>query len=380
MGDEVYKVAFTWLAVGIIGADTGYLTAIASVSLVLVALFGGKWSDHWDHLRTLFWVDVIRGFIVLLPVAASYYFSVSLPLLSVVAILVAGLSGFFDPALLSILQRYSPDTTTLQAATGLMSTTFRMARMTGPMVIAALTAYIPTIHFFTIDAFSFFASAFTIYLLRSHPVVSDPSPVSSAKTGVFENLKIAFQTVKQSPTIFRALTIKALSGGTWWVAYGLGIALLVKERLGGSVQVYGWVMGSYGVGNFIAAIFFGSRERKNQEWMLYFAHILLGVGFVWVAFSPSVLSLMIAAAYAAIFGPMNDIPFLDMVQERFHGQELKRIFRLRLATETLCSLLLLLPAPFLFRTYGARNVIFSFAIFLSILGIYGLFARKSERT
>lgn len=27
VGDEIYRVGLTWLAVGLIGADTGYLTA-----------------------------------------------------------------------------------------------------------------------------------------------------------------------------------------------------------------------------------------------------------------------------------------------------------------------------------------------------------------
>ena len=318
VGDEVYKVAFTWLAVGLIGADTGYLTAAMSAALILVSLFGGKWADHWDHFRTLFWVDTIRGLLVLLPVIASFFFPLSLPLLCVVSVLVVGMGGLFDPTIQAMLPLYAKDRETIQAATGLMSTTFRGARMVGPAIIGLLTAVIPMIHFFTIDAFSFFISASTIWFLSSHPRLKSQVKITIERLGVWESLMSAVRLVRQkNPKVTRAMMIKGLCGGLWNLSYTLGIALLVKERISGSAQVYGWVMGSYGLGNLGAALYFGNRERKNPEALIYLGFLVLAVGFFWIAYSHTLLSLALATAFSAIGGPLNDLPFVDLVQSSF---------------------------------------------------------------
>src|SRR5271156_6603337 len=73
IGDELYRVALIWLAVGLIGADTGYLSAGQSAALLLLSVIGGQWADHWDHLKTMIGVDLLRGLIVLIPVALFHF-------------------------------------------------------------------------------------------------------------------------------------------------------------------------------------------------------------------------------------------------------------------------------------------------------------------
>ena len=53
VGDEVYKVALTWLAVGMIGANAGYLSAAQAGAILVFGLIGGYWADHWDPRRTM---------------------------------------------------------------------------------------------------------------------------------------------------------------------------------------------------------------------------------------------------------------------------------------------------------------------------------------
>ena len=45
-GDEVYRVAFIWLAVSMIGPDTGFLVGSQVLALLLVTLFSGAWADQ----------------------------------------------------------------------------------------------------------------------------------------------------------------------------------------------------------------------------------------------------------------------------------------------------------------------------------------------
>ena len=53
IGDEIYRVGLTWLAVGIIGADTGYLAAGQAAALMILSFVGGKWADRWEPVRTM---------------------------------------------------------------------------------------------------------------------------------------------------------------------------------------------------------------------------------------------------------------------------------------------------------------------------------------
>src|SRR5580704_9448839 len=81
IGDEIYRVGLTWIAVGLIGANTGYVNCAQLAALMILSFVGGKWADHWDPLRTMIRVDLWRGFLVLIPVVYSYFAPMSLPVL-----------------------------------------------------------------------------------------------------------------------------------------------------------------------------------------------------------------------------------------------------------------------------------------------------------
>src|ERR1700753_4001993 len=73
VGDELHKVAFVWLAAGILGKDTGYLAAIQAGSVFVLSVFGGVWAERYSHKNLMVWVDVIRGLTVLaIPISAVF--------------------------------------------------------------------------------------------------------------------------------------------------------------------------------------------------------------------------------------------------------------------------------------------------------------------
>jgi hypothetical protein len=54
---------------------------------------------------------------------------------------------------------------------------------------------------------------------------------------------------------------------------------------------------------------------------------------------------------------MNDLAFSDIMQERFPIAEIPRIFRLRMAVDTLSALVCTAMSPLLFRMLGVRGTI-----------------------
>jgi DHA3 family macrolide efflux protein-like MFS transporter len=369
IGDEIYRVGLTWLAVGLIGADTGYLTAGQSATLMILSFVGGKWADHWDPLRTMIRVDLIRALIVLIPVVYSYFAPVPLSLLIVVALILSGLGAFFDPAMQTVLPSFSPDRQTLQAATGLMMTTTRLARMIGPAIVGFLAGIVPPIHFFTMDALSFFISASSVQPLQTQR----PTKLRERRRISFgEAIFSGFKSLRQHRGMSFVLFSKAMTTGTWNLVYGLGFALLVQELAPHDTRSFGFVIASYGIGNFAGALYFGNIARVRPALMMFIGFVWLGFGFLLISRAPTIPWIMVTAAFTGFSGTMNEVTFSDMVQARFPLGEITKIFRLRMATDTAMTLVLMLLSPLMFRLLSVRTVIATAGVVWILIGTAGL--------
>jgi DHA3 family macrolide efflux protein-like MFS transporter len=380
IGDEIYKVALVWLAVHMIGADAGYLAAGQAAAILLFGLIGGIWADNWDPRRTMLGSDIARGILILIPVGWAWFHPLNLGVLIFVALSVASISAFFEPALQAVIPRLAPGREMMQATNGLMGTTSRLARTVGPAAVGALTGLIPTIHFFTLDAITFAASAYSISLLRKNlPRLSAPkkakvTPIAAAVAG--------FEIVKKDPLMKYVLYAKAVSSGCWNVVPPLGVALLVQAQIPGDVQAYGFLLAAYGAGNLAGALVLSNVTMERPMQVMGYGFALLGVGFIAMGMAPSLPWMMLGAAIAAVGGPMNDLAHIDIIQRRFEPDALVRVVRFRMAVEYTGILVSLLLAPTLFRLLHASHVIelAGFGIFLT--GIVGLlrFSKKAPRT
>ena len=48
VGDQLYAVALTWIAVGVLGSNAGYLGALQAFMALLAVLFIGVWADRLE--------------------------------------------------------------------------------------------------------------------------------------------------------------------------------------------------------------------------------------------------------------------------------------------------------------------------------------------
>ena len=376
IGDEIYRVALIWLAVGLIGEDAGYLAAAQAAALLVLSLVGGHWADEWDHRRAMMGVDGLRALIVLLPVAAFYLHVLTLPVLLVTALALSGLGAFFDPALQATLPDVAPDLETLEAATGLMGTTVRLARAVGPAIVGLLGPLLPTIHFFTLDSASFAVSAFSISRLRAPS--GGPAAPRRARGSFRDSLSSGFRAIGESPLMSDLLKVRAAVAALWGMAFGLGLALLVRRLAPGDMRAFGWTVALYGAGNVSGALFVGNIRRRRPAFILYAGLICLGLGFAAMGAAPNLLWLGAASVCAGFGGPINDVPFFDLVQRRYPVEDLPKIFRLRMAIETGALLLLMSVSPAIFRAYSPRIVLIACGLGIAALGAAGLAVYGAE--
>jgi len=371
IGDEIYRMAFIWLSVGFIGADTGYLAALQLFAVLLFGIFGGKWADRSNPYRTMIGVDGLRALITLIPVVFFYLRHGSFIALIVSTVFLSGLGAFFEPALQSVLPRSTKDLPTLRAANGLMSTTIRFARVFAPIIVGTLSAFIATIHFFTLNSLSYLISTLSIFSVRKE--ISFVPPVIHAENEhVLANFFQSLKLLSTKPSVQKTLFAKTLTGGAWSLVYGLGLALLVHEMDQTNVKAFGMVMGAYGFGNIIGAMAIANFERKNPRLMVFQGLTWLGIGFIGIALTHSFALMLVVTAITAVGGPMNDVPFTDLIQMEFDAHELTKIVRIRMMSETFFALVFMAVSPLLFHFFAIRTVIIGAGVFTLVFGLRGL--------
>ena len=148
---ELYRVALIWIAVELAGAAGGYIVAAHSGTILAVTLISGVWADQWNARRIMITVNLLRAGTVLLP-PLSTLGDGAIPtwLFWSVALTMAALTAFMDPALQTCLPRLTPSLAMLPAANGLVDGARRLARILGPGMVGALAAFIPVAQFFSI--------------------------------------------------------------------------------------------------------------------------------------------------------------------------------------------------------------------------------------
>ncbi len=380
VGDEVYKVALVWLAVGLVGASAGYLAAVEAASVLVFGLIGGIWADRWNHRKTMFWVDVIRGVAVLTVPFLAMRGALSLPVLIPVAIVVSSLSAFFDPALQEALPELAKEPELLQAANGLLEATRRLARILGPALIGALNGVIPHVHFFTIDALSFGVSALSVAALKEDlPVRPVPPHVGGTVRRVVDGLLAGWRVVRGHEFMRFCMFASCITWGAWCMAYMLGLALLIHQRMPDRIGAYGLIMASYGVGNLSANIFFASFPIRRPGVLMFSGMIILGTGFICLASAPSLPLMMLAASVSAMGGPMDDLSFLAVMQRSFRGKDIARLFRLRMAFAFSAILCCFLASPTLYTVFPIARVIGASGAAICLVGVIGLIRFRSYR-
>src|SRR6266849_5613176 len=138
IGEDLFRVASVWLAVEAAGNMAGLVTGVQYVAMLVAGLFGG-----WRPDRAMIGSRAWSAAFALLPVVGFYFSGLSITLLIISSVGLASLRMVFSPALQSTIPTLVRDRDAQQAVNGLFDATYRIARLLGPMVAAALHLFLP---------------------------------------------------------------------------------------------------------------------------------------------------------------------------------------------------------------------------------------------
>jgi MFS family permease len=369
-GDQFYQIALVWLAAGLVGSEAGYLTAAQGFAVTVVGLLSGVLVDRWDNRRTMMAAEFIR---LLALVSVPLLFlagALAIWQLYLVAIVTAAARTFYQPALQASLPVLVPDAETRLATNGLLDGTRRFARILGAGMIGTVALLVPTEFFFVIAAATCLVPILAVAPLKA--AFGHTPPALRTAKGLrgfgFEFVEVAHQIAGHRALMW-SLVGSTLGNAAWNVVFVLGLVLYVQSVLPGEIGAYGYIMAAYGVGNVAATLVVGSIRRLPLETIMLASRIFYGGGIVLLALAPNVATLSLAAACASFGGPMNDIPFLALMQRHFAARQIGRVYAFRLVVDSIGLLAGSLisaaafarwPVPTVIGTTGAIIVAYGF--------------------
>lgn len=394
IGEDVFRVAVVWIAAEQIGNAAGYVNAAQYGAMLVVGLLGASLFDRWRADRAMIGAKYASAVLALLPVAGFYVWGISIPLLVISVMGLAGLRMIFTPALQSAVPVLVKDREALQAINGLFDATWRLARLIGPMLAAVLNTLLPVIHFLTVTALGFILSALAVWAVRDRVVdpASKPRPGRGGWQGAWDALLDGARLMMSEPTTGVLLLINALANGPWSVALQLAIALMVFEH---DPHLFGFhglaalalIVGTAGIGDVIGNLVAGSVRFRRPLSTMFLGYVAMGIGFALIALAAWGLpnpwklpAMMLSGLLAGFGGPFYFIPMITRMQTTFRGAEIARVFRLRLAVMAASMLLFNLGATPLFDLIGPTHTEFYLGLLLLALGVVGhLYFRQRER-
>ena len=371
-GDQFYQIALIWLAASLVGSEAGYLTAVQALAVCGIGLFSGVLVDRWDNRRTMMGAELIR-MLALLAVPLLYAVGwLAILQLYIVAIVTASARAFYQPALQASLPVLVPEADLRFATNGLLDATRRFARILGAGMIGTVALVLPTEYFFLVAALACLVPVLAVAPLRA-AFGQTPTVIHSAAglRGLFKEFADVFRQITRHGALVWSLAGSTLGNAAWNVVFTLGLVLHVQAVLPGEIGAYGYVMAAYGVGNVAATLAVGSIRRFSLETIMLASRIFYGGGIVLLALAPNVLTLSIAAAIASFGGPMNDIPFLSLMQRHFPARQIGRVYAFRLVVDSVGLLAGSIAAAIAFAFYPIPWVI---GITGAIMIAYGLLA------
>ena len=380
IGDQLYTVAMGWVAVGVFGAAAGYLSAVRAAIILLAAFFGGSLMDRWNRQASMVGADLARAAALLLLVLAWAIMGAPTGTTLALTVLVLAIGdSVFGPALQTVLPLLAPRDI-LPATNGLFDATARVARLLGPGLVAALGASLAPIHFFTLDALSFLASAAAVAGLRLPRTLQPSAAAPGVRTGWWPSMLAGFRETRRHKPLGFALDMSGLINGAWFTLFYLALPLLLVARADGLAR-YGLIMACYGISNLLANLIVGSRPMSPRPGRQILCGIgFLGAGMVAIAAiagldlgaDAQALALAAASCLAGFGGPLEDIPVATLRQWRIPTDTIAGATRAAQIVSNLGTLVAMLLAPAACVAFGPVAVMWVCGlIYVGVTG-YGL--------
>lgn len=337
LGDSLYRIALAWWVLEKTGSAVamGTVLILSQIPLLLFLLIGGVVVDRLPRIRIMFVSDVLSGLVIAFVAVFSWFDLLQIWHIYIASMLFGFVEAFFFPAYQAVIPQITPPEL-LISANSLNGLSQRVTGIVGPALGAALVAAGGTSITFGLDALSFFFSAFCVLpLLRSSlnqmqgqiaEAMNKRKPAKEALKQGFTDLLAGFKLVIRIPWIWITILlfgfINILDAGPRAVA----MPFLIKEDLGGDVELLGLFGSAASLGFVLGMIWLGQHVRLHRRGLLAYLSILV-VGAVLLPFAFKLpVPILIAAMFIGGFSvSIFSLIWTHTLQEMVPGDMLGRV-------------------------------------------------------
>lgn len=348
LGDWVYSIAVATTLV----ERTGDAVHLAGVLVVQVApsavagVFVGPWIDRWWRKKLMIGSDVLRGLAVgsllLVDSPSILHFYV-----------VAACLGFFEAVFQPSLQASLPNLVPrekLVAANALVSGTFHLAVMVGPMVGGILVATLGVTPTFALNAGSFVLSAALIawtWIPRPLPSEKPSSPLGDLVEG--------FRYCLATPLVRGILVVTGLVMLAAAIKAPLE-PLFVFRSLGLDARALGLLGGAWGLGMVVGSIMAPAAARRWARPTLLWVSIgVVGVSVLTASFLSTLAPVVLLWVAAGVGNGLGSVAYESLLQERTPDRLRGRVMAASEAALEFCFLVGAFGAGWLGSGIGVRG-------------------------
>jgi MFS transporter, DHA3 family, macrolide efflux protein len=380
VGNELNRIAMVWLAIQIAGPNASFVSMAQFAVVLVVSLGASAFADRIAPRTLMIGADLLAALVALVPLAFASSVGLSLEILIATSMVLAALSALFHPALLSSVPLIAETRERIQGVNALLDATARLSRLLGPFLAGPLSAFVPVLHFLTINAASFLVSAGGIALAGK--TIGTPARTHDASS-IWERLTRGFIVARKGPEIRIVLAANTIVLAAWFVAVGLGLPFLAAgEDMAGlsltGVGALAMLAGSYGAGDFVSNLLVAGARPKRPGRFMFTGYLILGGGLasvpvlLWTLPPLFALPAMILACFlAGLGGPMFFIPMLTLFQTELGRADLSSLIRFRSALAAGAMMLGSGVSPLLLQGMGAPLTILFAGALIALVGAWG---------
>lgn len=380
IGNELNRIAMVWLAIQIAGANASWVATAQFAIALIVSLGASAFADRIAPRSLMIATDLLAALVALVPLVFASTIGLSLEVLIGTSMALSALGALFQPTLLSSVPLIAQTRERIQGANALLDATARLSRLLGPFLAGPLSAFVPMLHFLTINAASFLVSACGIALVGK----SIGTPARTQDTAsIRERLARGFMVAKKEPEVRVVLAANTIVLAAWFIAVGLGLPFLAASAEVASLPLTGIgalaaLAGAYGAGDFIGNLLVaGARPRRVGRFM-FTGYLILGTGLalvpilLWILPPFLALPAMLLACFAAgLGGPMFFIPMMTLFQTGLNRPDLSSLIRFRAALSAAAMMLGSAVSSLFFDSLGAAPTILLAGTLIALIGAWG---------
>lgn len=264
VGTWMQNIGQSWLVLQLTHSafKLGMVTAIQFTPMMLFSLFAGTIADKLPKRRVLLITQSSLMILAVILATLSYFKIIQYWHI----ILLAGLLGLVQTIDMPTRQSFFIELVgkdDLMNAIAMNSSIFNLARVIGPAVAGLLIGWVGIPVCFYLNALSFIAVIFGIWLIDVRTAPSGSERLGQARD-ILNDTREGLKYMSTKPYIYLPLLLLAIVS-IFVINYNVVVPLVAKENLGQNALGFGMLMTTMGIGSLISALTLAAGSKSGPK-------------------------------------------------------------------------------------------------------------------